>query len=62
LIKQTLRRLSCKICKNKFVCERNKENGCWCMNLEPRIINKNIKDCICRQCLSDFAKYPQIDL
>ena len=41
MIKKTVRHLSCKICQSKFLCERNKENGCWCINLEPKIINEN---------------------
>ena len=59
MVKQRERRLLCEICQTKFVCEGNNQNNCWCMKVENKTIDLNLKDCICRLCLSKLAKYTQ---
>ena len=61
LVKQRERQLLCEICQTKFVCEGNNQNNCWCMKVENKTIDLNLKDCICRLCLSKLAKYTQKD-
>ena len=47
-----IRQLKCEICQTDFVCNGNNGNNCWCMDLDPKIIDKKINDCICQRCLS----------
>ncbi len=46
------RQLICEVCHTNFMCDSNSEVGCWCMTIEQKVIDENLKDCICENCLS----------
>ena len=52
------RKLTCEVCGNHFICQVN-DQTCWCMNVYKKSIDANLKDCICRECLS---KRPNLSL
>ena len=48
------RRLACSRCDTEFICERSGQ--CWCA-MEPALLPMpfNSEDCLCRDCLRQFA-------
>lgn len=47
-----MRNLICQICKTSFNCNVNEPENCWCTKLPVKIIDKDLTDCICSNCLS----------
>ena len=41
----------CEKCDNQFLCNPETNGTCWCMSEDYVEKDKNLKDCICKECL-----------